>query len=351
VVDESNCAHPPDPADPPPEPPLRVALELAPAPQRHVAIEFDGKDIGLLSVQYQWPARRGIIGIDWPRPSDAPTPSGPSKLEADVPDLSALGATFCIKGGTPPPSQADTCNDSRGGPVKLQRLVPRVVSLPPGAPKWRRRPLLTRETQLSWTRAEGVAFYHLELQPPLPPSGFPVVEVYTEGTSAGWPDLAAVGIPFPADFVHYRVAVVGFGSFATLDEAVSPTGLGAAPLASPGIMAWPGGTVNAVVLAPTGGAPPAQPACRFLGLDCSPPPDCGCGPSKRACSCGFCQHMSHPPWDIWLADWTLTLHPGLAAALGQQCIQTCDGLRAFHDAYLRYDKTHRGFAAFDPMIF
>jgi hypothetical protein len=270
------------------------------------------------------------------------------ELAADIPDLSGIGATFCLKGVAQPPSQAETCNGPRGEPVKLQRLVPRAVSLPRGAPKWRKRPLLTREMQLSWTRSEGVAFYHLEMQPPLPPSGFPVIEVYTEGTSAGWPDLRAVGIQFPADFVNYRVSVVGFGSFATLDEAVSPTGLGAAPLAGPGILAFPGDSVWSLMLTPIGGAPPAGPACDLPSLDCGPQPDCGCAP--RACWCGLCQLITHPPWDIWQADWALTLHPGLAAALGQRCIQTCDGLRAFHDAYLRYDKTHHGFAAFDPPI-
>jgi hypothetical protein len=347
-LDEQNCAHPPAVVDPPPDPPLRVALQLAPAPQRHVAVEVDGKDVGMLSIQYQWPARRGIVGMDWPRASDERPPPGPLKLEADVPDLSGLGATFCLKGATQSPSQAETCSDPRGGPVRLQRLIPRAVSLPRGAPKWLDRPLLTRETQFSWTRADGVAFYHLELQPPLPPSGFPVIEVYTEGTSAGWPDLGAAGVPFPADFVSYRVSVVGFGSFASLDEAVSPTGLGAAPLASPGIFAWPGNTVWAVIVTPIGGAPPAGPTCKLPGLDCGSPPDCGC--ATRACFCGLCELINHPPWDIWDADWTLTLHPGLAAALGQRCIQTCDGLRAFREAYLRYDKTHHGFAAFDSQM-
>ena len=172
-----------------------------------------------------------------------------------------------------------------------------------------------------------------------------MIEVYTEGTSAGWPDLAALGVSFPADFVDYRVAVVGFGSFATLDEAVSPTGLGAAPLASQGVLAFPGESVWSVILTPTGAAP-AEPTCDLPNIDCGPPPDCGCGPP--GCRCGSCQFLAHSPWDLWQADRTLTLHPGLAAALGTRCVRDCAGLRAFHQAFQRYNERHHGFAAFDP---
>ena len=65
-LDEHNCAHPPDTVSPPPAPPLRIPVQLAPAPQRHLAVAVDAKDIERLGLLYQWPARRGVIGMAWP---------------------------------------------------------------------------------------------------------------------------------------------------------------------------------------------------------------------------------------------------------------------------------------------
>jgi hypothetical protein len=346
-VDEHNCANPPPPAViPPPDPAVRVALQLAPVPRRHVAVEYGARYLARLSVLYRWPARGGMMGLSWPRAQGERLPPGPAKLEADLPDLSGIGARLCLEALTQPNSRIETCDVPADEPVKLRMLAPFTSSFARWTPK-REVPLLARETRISWERSQGAGFYLLILTPPQPLSGYPMIHVYTDGTSAGWPDLAALGVPFPADFVSYGVTLAGFGPFATLDEAVSPGGMGADVFADRQTV-WGHPAEReyfpSVILTPTGAAP-AEPSCDAPNIDCGPPPDCGCSPP--GCWCGLCEFFSRIPRDLRQADRTLALHPGLAAALGQRCIRDCGGLRAFREAFQSYNKTHHGFAAFD----
>ncbi len=335
-ADERTCAQQAPAAAPPQEPPSRMAVQLAPVPLRHVAVEFDVGFVQAPGVVYEWPGRRGRASVPWPRDADKRLAPGPARLEADLPDLSGIGARLCLAESTPS-AQVETCQVPSGDAAKLRLLAPFSAWFPPGTPSWERAPLMARDTQVSWQRAAGVGYGLLKFSPPEPPSGYPIVDVYTDGTSAGWPDLAALGVPFPADFVRYRVTLAGFGEFATLDDAVSPRGLAAA---EPGDRAstWghPEGAayMPSVTLTPTGAAP-AEPACEVPTLDCGPPPDCGCGPAGRGCWCGRCNDVRHGPWDVRQVNRILALRPGLAATLGTRCVRDCAGLRAFREAFQR----------------
>jgi hypothetical protein len=169
----------------------------------------------------------------------------------------------------------------------------------------------------------------------------------TEETGAGWPDLTALGVLFPADFVNDDVGVTGFGPYASLDQALAPNGIGAATL-SDRYRAESSGLFNAV-LSPTG-APPDETACGEIPAQiCDPPPpSCNCG---RDCTCETpCEMVTRPyPPDFKTADRALAFHPGLAVAAGMRCVQDCCGLRTFRIAYKRYAQDRPGFQRNEPL--
>ena len=77
-------------------------------------------------------------------------------------------------------------------------------------------------TKFSWTAFTG-GIHRLRFEP-VSNAGIPVVDVYTSRTTATWPDLKALGTPFPAgDDLNCKLK--GFAPFSSMNVATGPYGL------------------------------------------------------------------------------------------------------------------------------
>ncbi|HVV51785.1 MAG TPA: hypothetical protein VHO06_19105, partial [Polyangia bacterium] len=327
-----------------PAPPQQADLALAPVPWRPLTVDADTDYLDLLAARYTWPALGGELELPAHGPIRRRLGPGPHRVAWEVPDLAALGGVLCVRaesaGGT-----AEACRIPTAAAVRLRPLPAPGLALPAGTPAWNGKPLFGRETRFSWTPFAG-GVVRLELDAQFPSAEHPRIDVYTAETGAGWPELGALGVRFPSDFVSYDVVAVGLGPFATLDEAAGPGGLGAAAAAE---RQRASGIRLAATLSPTG-APPDEQVCGDVpNVQCDPPaPLCGCGPG---CICATpCEMVKAAlPSSFARIDRQLALHPGLAAAVGLRCLRDCADLRAFRAAYRRYGRQHPGFEANEPL--
>lgn len=345
VIDENNCAAP-RPRSPPPGPPTEVPLSLAPIKWRHVALTVEASYLDALTMRYRWPTLGAEIGVPSRGPTHWRLPPRPVPVEADIPDLGELGCTLCVQAVAEPQSSAETCTFPPNAPATLRPRPAPTLSLPSGPRSPGGEAIFTSSTRASWTAFAG-GVHLLEIEAQFSSAEHPSVYVYTEETSATWPDLAALGVRFPQDFVIYDVGVVGFGPFASLDEALAPDGIGVATLADR-YQAGGGGLFNAM-LSPTGVAPEEDVCgkiesvnCALTPKRCTHEPNC---PPETPCE----MVEGSYPRNFTFANRMLAFHPGLAAAAGTRCVRDCDGLRTFREALKRYARAHPGFNSNEPL--
>jgi hypothetical protein len=345
VINEDNCAAP-LPQSPPRSPPTEVALALTPIKRRHVALTVEASYLESLTLSYRWPTLGAEINLPLRGPTHWRLPLGPIPVETDIPDLRELGAALCAQAVDGHGSYAETCTFPPNAPAALRPRPTPILSLPPGPRSPGGAAIFTSTTRSSWTAFAG-GVHLLEIEAQFSSAEHPSVYVYTEETSATWPDLAALGVRFPEDFVDYNVGIVGFGPFASLDEALAPNGIGVATLADR-YQAGGGGLFNAM-LSPTGVAPEEGVCgkiesvnCDLAPKRCTHEPNC---PPETPCEIV----ESSYPLNFTFANRMLAFHPALAAAAGMRCVRDCDGLRAFRAALKRHARAHPGFNSNEPL--
>jgi hypothetical protein len=182
------------------------------------------------------------------------------------------------------------------------------------------------------------ASYELKLETERATSDAPKIAIYTSRPSAVWPDLNALGIPFPQALNTYLVTVSANGPHKTLDDALAPRGPGI-PLPRTSWQAT-SGVLYLPVRPPLG---PEEERCDYLK---SPASD-----GTIVCSPG--NPNSIEPSQEWYAlmaiNNKLQNHPELAAATGIHCVKDCATARAFMQALVSYEQAHPGFDADDPL--
>jgi hypothetical protein len=344
-IDEHNCAAVPPPA-PPSRGPTAIPLAFAPVGERHVALTVEAPYLDSLALRYRWPALDAELGLPSFGPTHKRLPARPIPLEVDVPDLDDLGAVLCVEAVANHVSSVETCTFPRNAPAMVKPRLGPTLSMTPGPHDAGGKTIFAPTSRASWTRFEG-GVQMLAFEAQFSSTAHPSVYIFTEETSAGWPDLTALGILFPADFVDYDIGITGFGPYASLDQALAPDGIGAAAL-SDRYRAGSSGLFD-VMLSPTG-APPNETVCGEIPARIChpPPPSCNCG---RDCTCETpCEMVTrrYPP-DFTTANRALSFHPGLAVAAGMRCVHDCDGLRTFRVAYKRYAQDHPGFQRNEPL--
>jgi hypothetical protein len=344
VVDEHNCDAPP-PLEPPRRRPTAVPLTFAPVPWRHVSLIVEAPYLDSLTPRFRWPALDAELVLPSFGPTRRRLPARPIPLETDVPDLGSLGGVLCLEAVADHVNMAATCALPNNGPAMLKPRRAPGLSMPPGPLAAGGEAIVSATSRVSWTPFEG-GVHLLAFEAQFSSAEHPSIYLYTEETSASWPDIAELGVRFPADFVIYDVGVTGFGPYRSLDEALAPKGIGAATI-SDQYRAGGSGLFNAM-LSPTGG-PPDETVCGEIApVACDPPPPaCNCG---RDCICQSPCDMAKAPYprDFQMANRLLNFHPGLAAASGLRCVRDCDGLRTFRVAFKRYLHQHPGFQGNEP---
>ena len=274
IVDEHNCAELPKPLLH--RPPVEVPLALAPVPSRHVALTVEAPYLDSLTVSYKWPALDAELSLPSFGPTHERLPARPIPLEADVPDLGDLGATLCVQAVANDDDDSETCTFPQDAPATVRPRRGPSLSMPPVPLAVGGQKIFAPTTRPSWMRFDGgVQMLGIEAQ--FSSAEHPSVYVFTEDTSASWPDLASLGVRFPADFVMYHISVTGFGPYSSLDDALAPDGIGAATLSD---RYWASAQRRLdVMLSPTGA--PLRTKKRVRGsaptVHDPPPKPCYCG--------------------------------------------------------------------------
>jgi hypothetical protein len=152
---------------------------------------------------------------------------GPAASPYDIPDLRAFGMQLCAEAFQWNPylhSGRTQCG------VDIGKLTSFELPAPPAftAPAW--DAFATPEIRFVWTAVPN-AVYRLLLEDASMVEGAsksvrPTVEVVTSQTTAGWPDLHAVGISFPTEPGAYAAEIGVHGPFASIDELAGPQGFG-----------------------------------------------------------------------------------------------------------------------------
>jgi len=262
---------------------------------------------------------------------------GPIPLgrDYDSPDLSAVGATLCIEAFTNNPYQRSMmrrCDLPVATPAVLTLHEAPTFTEPQGE-------VIARPgMRFSWSPVRD-ASYILELVPERDPSAKgPRIVIYTSRPNAVWPDLSAFGVPFPEPLNTYRVTVSAKGPHTTLDDALAPSAPGM-PL--PGTTWLATSTDQDLPVRPPLGTEEAR--CDYLR---NPKSD-----GTIVCSPGI--PGSIEPSREWYAlraiNNVIRNYPEFAAASGIHCVKDCAQARAFTKAHARYNESHPGFDADQPL--
>jgi hypothetical protein len=253
----------------------------------------------------------------------------------DSPDLKTVGATQCLQAFAESPSRESMtrrCNvPAKTRPVFTLHAAPALMEPKRGA-------VARAGMSFRWLPVPD-ASYSLEF---IPERGIsdkaPKIAIYTSRTNAVWPDLSALGVPFPQALNTYRVTLSAHGPHKTLDDALRPRGPGI-PLPS---TTWRASSrvVDLPVRPPLG---LEEARCNYLKTPASD--------GTIVCSPG--NPASIEPSSEWYAlmaiNNKLQNHPELAAAIGIHCVKDCATARAFVAGLVSYQRAHPGFDADDPL--
>lgn len=302
----------------------RVDLEFKQVPlvrRKPVSVGFpeSGNDAPRVYEDYRFPGTGFVLHG-----------SSPSMLaEYDVPDLASCGAVLCTEASIYNPylhSSALACGAVSADPVSLTlRSAPSFGAPPNRTPARAGLPF-------SWSSING-AIYELTLQAEEASAATPTIRIFTQGTSASWPDLSAFGIAFPKPLKAYAASVKALGEYASLDEAAGPQGL---VWGTPERAFSSESQTLSVPVTPRVGKEEAQ--CQYpygTAIVCSGPLD----PIE-----GTREHYMLAPINNKLRH-----YPEFAKAVGIHCVRDCAGARAYMAAYEKYSGEHPGFDADEPI--
>jgi hypothetical protein len=168
-----------------------------------------------------------------------------------------------------------------------------------------------------------------------------MIDIHTVQTSASWPDLCPLGIPFPEETTNYRCKISARGPFASIDEIVAPRASSASPhtverLSSSGPIT--------LKISPK---PDPNPASLYDENE----KDCGVPRGKIVvCSRRPRNPEPHDEWYVLSAmNIKMRHYPDFAAAIGMKCVHNCAEARAYMKAYREYSRLHPGFDVNQPL--
>lgn len=304
--------------------PTEADLQLAPVPSVHLTGRIATHRRALnwpmaISADYVFPYPQSAIRVA----SAHPAP----KFDYVVPDLRGEGGQLCVTAfsGSYLWISNRRCDVVPGEPVSLP------MDLPPKLLTPVRGDAAVPGMRVAWTGPTPAA-YELKLEAHAATPENPSLRLYTEETETTWPDLSALGIPFPEGAAAYECTIGRVGPQTTVDDLAGPQGIGArisparfesATLGLPII-------TRPVTRAPDGGVPEAD------GVACQDPGTVICAPNA-----GEYYRTS-------AINRKLRHYPGLAAALGTSCVRDCAGARAYLDVYAKYQQAHPRFDVNEP---
>jgi len=141
----------------------------------------------------------------------------------DIPDLRGFGLHLCAYGFQWNPylhSSRMQCGIDPAAATALPLPSPPTFT----APAW--DAVATPDLRFVWSAVPG-AIYRLALESTGGKSAAaPGIAVVTAQTTAGWPDLHAVGIDFPTRLAAYAAVVGVWGPYGSIDELAGPHGFG-----------------------------------------------------------------------------------------------------------------------------
>jgi len=195
----------------------RVNLALGPAQTQRLtgAVQTPvGTSVAFIQVAYRLPAAGGVVAL-----LDEETSA--SSFDYVVPDLTSLGGAPCVTAGTAWPYLVTMkCGvTAEASDLVVVVRAPPVLSMPTAGAS------MTKDGAFSWSPFDG-GVHELSLESEYPSRTAPNVDVYTSATSSRWPDLAPIGVAFPAS-TSYGVTISGLGPYPSIDDAFGGGGLGA----------------------------------------------------------------------------------------------------------------------------
>jgi hypothetical protein len=249
----------------------------------------------------------------------------PAQSPYDIPDLTGYGLELCAHGLQ---RSAYLLSDRVhcGVPPGAQTML--ALQSPPAfkSPAWDTH--ATPGMSFAWTPVEG-AVYRLSLATgeDKPGADRPRVEIVTARPEAAWPDLSVVGVGFPKALAEYVALVYALGPFASMDDLVSPQGLGDPAPRDRWVAA--SNELSIPVAPPLG---KEEAACVF----------------EETVRCGPEETMTDRRKDLWAINRKLRHYPEFAAAVRIRCVRDCAGAEAYQKAYREYVAAHPGFDADEP---
>jgi hypothetical protein len=167
-----------------------------------------------LQQYYRFPLPNAVVGLG---NEEEPKPA----FDVVVPDLRTAGAKLCVAAISNEDSllRTERCDVGFDSEERLTIQAPPVLSAPKAGA------IISKGTEFFWSPFEN-GVHVLELEAEIPSRATPSIRVLTGGSSAIWPDLSRMGVPFPQQ-ARYQCAVEGLGPFSTIDDAIGPDGLGA----------------------------------------------------------------------------------------------------------------------------
>jgi len=241
----------------------------------------------------------------------------------DIPDLRPFGLELCGYGFQWNPYVRSGRTLCGVDPDKLTEIA---LPSPPEMTAPAEEAVAEPGLRFAWSAVPN-AVYRLILKSTTgkPTPALPTIEIATAKTTAGWPDLGAVGIRFPVPLAAYEAVVGARGPFASIDELAAPKVPGA----------------------PT---PRDRWSCQSqdLGIAVEPPR------GKEEAACRFpgtvvCGAGGKGVFVLTAINRKLRRYPDFAAAVNIHCVRDCAGGEAFSTAYRNYAAAHPGFDAHEPL--
>jgi len=249
--------------------------------------------------------------------------AGRMRMPYDIPDLRPFGLELCGYGfqwnpyarsgrtvcGVDPARQTDLALPSA---PEFTAPAVEAVAEPGMRFAWSAVPNAVYRLQLKSTGSARTA-------------ALPAIEVVTANTTAGWPDLGAVGIRFPTPLAAYEAVVNARGPFASIDDFVDPQRRSDV-------------------------TPRDRWHCESqdLGIAVEPPR------GKEEAACQFpdtivCGTAGKGVYVLSAINRKLRRYTDFAAAVNIHCVRDCAGAEAFSKAYRDYAAAHPEFDAHEPL--
>ncbi|HMF43573.1 MAG TPA: carboxypeptidase-like regulatory domain-containing protein [Polyangia bacterium] len=180
--------------------------------------------------------------------------------------------------------------------------------------------------RFAWTPVPNAVYrLHLKGVAGTPTAALPSIEIVTAKTTAGWPDLGAVGIGFPVPLAAYEAIVGARGPYASIDDFVAPQRRSDQTARE----RWNSESQDlGIAVEPPRGNEEA--ACRY--------------PDTVVCGTG-----GQGVYVLSAINRKIRRFPDFAAAVNIHCVPDCASAEVWSKAYRDYAAAHPGFDAHEPL--